>query len=79
MVVDAVVVLDVFRVLAGEPVGGFVEREVEMPAPPLRPKQCSPVRAGRPASRAMDEQKCPAATTVRGGIPITIMADIVEE
>ena len=33
------------------------------------------------AQRAVDthEQKCPAATSVRGCIPITIAADIVEE
>lgn len=33
------------------------------------------------AQRAVDthEQKCPAATSVRGCIPITITADIVEE
>jgi len=34
-----------------------------------------------PAQRAVDthEQKCPAATSVRGCIPIAITADIVEE
>lgn len=33
------------------------------------------------AQRAVDthEQKCPAATSVRGCIPITIAADIIEE
>jgi len=33
------------------------------------------------AQRAVDthEQKCPAATSVRGCIPITITADVVEE
>lgn len=33
------------------------------------------------AQRAVDthEQKCPAATSVRGCIPITITADILEE
>ena len=33
------------------------------------------------AQRAVDthEKKCPAATSVRGCIPITITADIVEE
>lgn len=60
---------------------GAVDRVLRITA--IRVRYALKVPAGKrdAAQRALDthEQKCPAATSVRGCIPITITADIVEE
>ena len=60
---------------------GAVDRVLRITAIRVRYELKVPAGKREAAQRAVDshEQKCPAATSVRGCIPITIAADIVEE
>jgi len=60
---------------------GAVDRVLRITAIRVRYELNVPPGKREVAQRAVDthEQKCPAATSVRGCIPITITADIVEE
>jgi organic hydroperoxide reductase OsmC/OhrA len=60
---------------------GAVDRVLRITAIRVRYELTVPHGKREAAQRAVDthEQKCPAATSVRGCIPIAITADIVEE
>lgn len=60
---------------------GALDRVLRITAIRVRYELRIPKGKREAAQRAVDthEQKCPAATSVRGCIPITIAADIVEE
>ena len=60
---------------------GAVDRVLRITAIRVRYELTVPRGKLDAAQRAVDthEQKCPAATSVRGCIPIAITADIVEE
>jgi organic hydroperoxide reductase OsmC/OhrA len=58
-----------------------VDRVLRITAIRVRYQLRVPRGSREPAQRAVDthEQRCPAATSVRGCIPIAIAADIVED
>jgi organic hydroperoxide reductase OsmC/OhrA len=60
---------------------GAVDRVLRITAIRVRYRLKVPAGRREAAQRAVDthEQKCPAATSVRGCIPIAIAAEIVEE
>jgi len=60
---------------------GAVDRVLRITAIRVRYELRVPAGMRPAAQRAVDthEQKCPAATSVRGCIPIAITADIVED
>lgn len=60
---------------------GAVDRVLRITAIRIRYALTVPRGMREAAQRAVDthEQKCPAATSVRGCIPITVTADISEE
>jgi organic hydroperoxide reductase OsmC/OhrA len=60
---------------------GAVDRVLRITAIRVRYRLKVPAGRREAAQRAVDthEQKCPAATSVRGCIPIAITAEIVEE
>jgi organic hydroperoxide reductase OsmC/OhrA len=60
---------------------GAIDRVLRITALRVRYRLKVPAGMREAAQRAVDthEQKCPAATSLRGCIPITIAADIVEE
>jgi organic hydroperoxide reductase OsmC/OhrA len=60
---------------------GALDRVLRITAIRVQYKLRVPAGLREAAQRAVDthEQRCPAATSVRGCIPITIAADIVED